>query len=88
MVFHGWGGVIGGVSLLGVICAQVQEKSVPSVRAICTDGRGGSGVDAGAALLQVKHPSRRRNISTNRKVNCFGSVVEDSTLVLDVEGTV
>ena len=26
MVFHGWGGVIGELSLLGVICAQVQEK--------------------------------------------------------------
>lgn len=25
-VFHGWGGVIGELSLLGVICAQVQEK--------------------------------------------------------------
>lgn len=26
MVFHGWGGVIGELALLGVICFQVQEK--------------------------------------------------------------
>lgn len=25
-VFHGWGGTLGELSLLGVICAQVQEK--------------------------------------------------------------
>lgn len=39
------------------LCAGAGEESVPSVRAICTDGRGGSGVDAGAALLHALRPS-------------------------------